>query len=103
MLAHLPSRLARGAGRAAVAPNAAGRLRRGAWRSVCTVNFKFLDEGEEVPVSVEAGKSVLEAAHENDVDLEGDGRACATCLPQLRPPFLPQVRVMDLLHVPRAT
>ncbi|KAL1518481.1 hypothetical protein AB1Y20_002772 [Prymnesium parvum] len=55
---------------------------RGQSRRRCTVSFTFLEDGEPVRVAVEAGKTVLEAAHENDVDLEGacDGSlACSTC------------------------
>ena len=46
---------------------AAGLLNRG----MCTVNFTFIEDGEEVPVTIEAGKTILEAAHANEVDLEG--------------------------------
>lgn len=44
-------------------------------RSLCLpaekVSFTFVEEGEEVEVSVDAGKTILEAAHDNEVDLEG--------------------------------
>ncbi|ESQ38050.1 hypothetical protein EUTSA_v10029400mg, partial [Eutrema salsugineum] len=43
----------------------------------------FVDkDGEEIPVKVPIGMSVLEAAHENDIDLEGAceaSLACSTC------------------------
>ena len=46
------------------------------------VNFTFVEEGVDVPVSVPVGQSLLEAAQSNEVDLEGacDGAlACSTC------------------------
>ena len=36
-----------------------------------TVNFFFIEDGEEIPATAAVGTSLLEAAHENDVDLEG--------------------------------
>ena len=36
-----------------------------------TVNFFFIEDGEEIPATAAIGTSLLEAAHENDVDLEG--------------------------------
>jgi len=51
-------------------------------RSLCTVPIVFVSGGEEVSVEAEVGKSILEVAHANDIDLEGacDGSlACSTC------------------------
>ena len=55
-------------------------------RSLCThaerVSIVFVEDGEEISVEVEVGKTILEAAHDNDIDLEGacDGSlACSTC------------------------
>ena len=39
-----------------------------------TVNFFFIEDGEEIPATAAVGTSLLEAAHENDVDLEGAAR-----------------------------
>jgi hypothetical protein len=36
-----------------------------------TVNITFIEDGEEVQVQAEIGKTLLEVAHENEVDLEG--------------------------------
>ena len=47
-----------------------------------TVSMTFIEDGEEVQVSAEIGKSLLEVAHANEIDLEGacDGSlACSTC------------------------
>ena len=39
---------------------------------VFRITIIFVDkDGEEIPVKVPIGMSVLEAAHENDIDLEG--------------------------------
>ena len=86
-------------------------------RGLCTVNFTFIEEGEEVPVTVEAGKSILEAAHENEIDLEGAPAirarsrrpAIAPALPaagrslaQARPRSFRRMRWLSrVLHVPR--
>ncbi|VVB07865.1 unnamed protein product [Arabis nemorensis] len=47
------------------------------------ITIVFVDkDGEEIPVKVPIGMSVLEAAHENDIDLEGAceaSLACSTC------------------------
>ncbi|CAL9233102.1 unnamed protein product [Arabidopsis halleri] len=47
------------------------------------ITIIFVDkDGEEIPVKVPIGMSVLEAAHENDIDLEGAceaSLACSTC------------------------
>uniref|UniRef100_A0A1J3IB72 Adrenodoxin-like protein 1, mitochondrial n=1 Tax=Noccaea caerulescens TaxID=107243 RepID=A0A1J3IB72_NOCCA len=47
------------------------------------ITIIFVDkDGEETPVKVPIGMSVLEAAHENDIDLEGAceaSLACSTC------------------------
>ena len=71
------------------------------------VSFTFVEEGEEVPVAVEHGKTLLEAAHANEVDLEGacDGSlACSTChlileqelYDQLPPPEEEELDMLDL-------
>jgi ferredoxin len=47
-----------------------------------TVKITLIEEGEEVEVDAEIGKSLLEVAHANEIDLEGacDGSlACSTC------------------------
>ena len=60
-------------------------------RQLCapaTVNVTFVEGGEDIEVAAEVGKTLLEVAHANDIDLEGacDGSlACSTChliLPQ---------------------
>ena len=45
-----------------------------------TISFTFVDDGEEVHVSASAGTTLLEAAHANEIDLEGECMAlrCAT-------------------------
>jgi ferredoxin len=48
-------------------------------RSRCTaagekVSFVFIEDGEEVPVTAPVGKTLLEVAHDNEVDLEGEWR-----------------------------
>lgn len=46
------------------------------------MSFVFVEDGEEVPVTAEEGKTLLEVAHDNEVELEGacDGSlACSTC------------------------
>ena len=48
----------------------------------CSVKVTFIEEGEEVVVDAEVGKTLLEVAHANDIELEGacDGSlACSTC------------------------
>lgn len=38
----------------------------------CRINVTFVDkDGEEAQIKVPVGMSMLEAAHENDLDLEG--------------------------------
>lgn len=48
-----------------------------------TVRIVFVDtDGSEIPVDAPVGKSILEVAHANDIELEGacDGSlACSTC------------------------
>ena len=47
-----------------------------------TVRITFVEDGEDIDVDVPVGKTLLEAAHDNDIDLEGacDGSlACSTC------------------------
>ena len=46
------------------------------------VVLSFVEDGEEVAVTAAVGQTLLEVAHENDIDLEGacDGSlACSTC------------------------
>ncbi len=47
-----------------------------------TVNINFIDKGKVVKLDVPVGTTILEAAHNNDVDLEGaceGSLACSTC------------------------
>ena len=47
-----------------------------------TVNINFIVKGEVVKLNVPVGTTILEAAHNNDVDLEGaceGSLACSTC------------------------
>lgn len=40
---------------------------------LCRINVAFVDkDGEETHIKVPVGMSMLEAAHENDIDLEGE-------------------------------
>ena len=55
-------------------------------RPLCTaaekVTLVFVEDGEEVEVEAEVGKTILEVAQEHEIDLEGacDGSlACSTC------------------------
>lgn len=51
-------------------------------RALSTVPITFVEDGEEITVDAEVGKTLLEVAHANDIDLEGacDGSlACSTC------------------------
>ncbi|KAG7400716.1 Adrenodoxin, mitochondrial [Phytophthora boehmeriae] len=70
---HRPSR----SPSAAFAVAAAGR------RSFSAVTFTFVDgEGESTSVSAKEGATLLDVAHENDVELEGacgGELACSTC------------------------
>ena len=53
-----------------------------ATRRLCTIKMTFIEEGEEVEIDAEVGKSILEVAHANEIELEGacDGSlACSTC------------------------
>jgi ferredoxin len=46
------------------------------------VSVTFVEHGQDVEVTAEPGKSLLEVAHENEIELEGacDGSlACSTC------------------------
>ncbi|PIN22831.1 Ferredoxin [Handroanthus impetiginosus] len=56
------------------------------------INVTFVDkDGEETHIKVPVGMSMLDAAHENDIDLEGaceGSLACSTC----------HVIVMDMEH-----
>ena len=58
-------------------------LCRGPLRSMSdSVRITFVEEDEEIVVDAEIGKTILEVAHANDIDLEGacDGTlACSTC------------------------
>uniref|UniRef100_A0A7S0LJQ5 2Fe-2S ferredoxin-type domain-containing protein n=1 Tax=Coccolithus braarudii TaxID=221442 RepID=A0A7S0LJQ5_9EUKA len=80
-------------------------------RSVCTkveeVEFIFVEDGEDIAVSAPEGKTLLEVAHANDVDLEGacDGSlACSTChvileqhvFDKLPPPEEDELDMLDL-------
>ena len=47
-----------------------------------SVRITFVEADEEIVVDAEIGKTILEVAHANDIDLEGacDGTlACSTC------------------------
>ena len=71
------------------------------------MSFTFIEDGEEVPVAVEVGKTLLEAAQENEVDLEGacDGSlACSTCHLVLSEPHFsslpePEEEELDMLDL----
>lgn len=78
-----------------------------AQRSLCTVPVTFVEDGEEINVDAEVGKTLLEVAHDNDIDLEGacDGSlACSTChliltqdvYDQLPPPEEEEEDMLDL-------
>jgi high-affinity K+ transport system ATPase subunit B len=47
-------------------------LRRSLSSSVERVRIIFVEDGEDIPVEAEVGKTLLEAAHSNDIDLEGE-------------------------------
>eukprot|EP00257_Ricinus_communis_P025195 XP_025012609.1 uncharacterized protein LOC8259057 isoform X1 [Ricinus communis] len=59
---------------------------------ICRISVTFVDkDGEEKHIKVPLGMSMLEAAHENDIELEGaceGSLACSTC----------HVIVMDMEH-----
>mmetsp|Transcript_7082 Transcript_7082/g.19969 ORF Transcript_7082/g.19969 Transcript_7082/m.19969 type:complete len:168 (-) Transcript_7082:190-693(-) len=82
-----PTMLRRGATVAARASLRLSTLRRAPHAPLSTaggskVSFVFVEDGEEVPVTAEEGKTLLEVAHDNEVELEGacDGSlACSTC------------------------
>lgn len=43
------------------------------WCGLCRINVTFVDkDGEETNIKVPVGMSMLEAAHENDIELEGE-------------------------------
>ena len=78
-----------------------------AQRPLCTVPITFVEDGEEIEVDAEIGKTLLEVAHDNDIDLEGacDGSlACSTChviltqdiYDQLPPPDEEEEDMLDL-------
>mmetsp|Transcript_509 Transcript_509/g.1122 ORF Transcript_509/g.1122 Transcript_509/m.1122 type:complete len:149 (-) Transcript_509:185-631(-) len=86
-------------------------------RRLCTdgqVEVVFIERGEEVCVSAPEGKTLLEVAHANDVDLEGacDGSlACSTChvileqhvFDKLPPPDEDELDMLDLAFDLKAT
>nr|GMD24479.1 adrenodoxin-like protein 2, mitochondrial isoform X1 [Ipomoea batatas] len=51
--------------------------------AICRISVTFVDkDGEEHHIKVPLGMSMLEAAHQNDIDLEGaceGSLACSTC------------------------
>nr|GMD71482.1 2Fe-2S ferredoxin [Ipomoea batatas] len=51
--------------------------------AICRISVTFVDkDGEEQQIKVPLGMSMLEAAHENDIELEGaceGSLACSTC------------------------
>lgn len=53
-------------------------------RGLCTpaetVSFVFVEDGEEIPATASVGRSLLEAAHDNDVDLEGAAPTAHACV-----------------------
>ena len=40
-------------------------------RQCSEVSFTFVEDGEEIEVTAKEGRTLLEAAHDNDIDLEG--------------------------------
>ena len=50
-------------------------------RALCTetVSFTFIEDGEEIPATAAVGRTLLEAAHDNDIDLEGARRPPSSC------------------------
>ena len=40
-------------------------------RNLCTVSITFIEDGEEIQVEAQVGKTILEVAHANEIDLEG--------------------------------
>lgn len=40
-------------------------------RQCSEVSFTFIEDGEEIEVTAKEGRTLLEAAHDNDIDLEG--------------------------------
>jgi 2Fe-2S ferredoxin len=79
------------------------------------VPITFVDkDGTEIPVEATVGKSLLEVAHENDIELEGacDGSlACSTChlilddatFAKLRAPGEEEMDMLDLAFDLQAT
>lgn len=52
------------------------------WQCSISVTFKDEKDGSEKTVQVPLGQSLLEAAHENEIELEGaceGSLACSTC------------------------
>ena len=41
------------------------------------VRIVFVEDGVQIPVEAEVGKTLLEAAHSNDIELEGEQSPCA--------------------------
>ena len=59
--------------------------RRAPLRRLCaapaeTINVTFVEDGEEVTVEAEVGKTILEVAHANEIDLEGAHKIIAAPL-----------------------
>ncbi|XVF48841.1 hypothetical protein PTKIN_Ptkin03bG0220800 [Pterospermum kingtungense] len=72
--------------------SASNNASEGGDRQKDTISVTFVSkDGEEIPIRVPIGMSMLEAAHENDIELEGaceGSLACSTC----------HVIVMDMEH-----
>lgn len=95
------------AGRRAGVPGLSAARARGRALSQ-TVRLVFVDtDGSEIPVDAAVGKSLLEVAHANDIELEGacDGSlACSTChlildeesFKKLQPPGEEELDMLDL-------
>mmetsp|Transcript_39167 Transcript_39167/g.51655 ORF Transcript_39167/g.51655 Transcript_39167/m.51655 type:complete len:194 (-) Transcript_39167:227-808(-) len=65
--------------------------------SIRTVPVTFVVEGEEIAVDAEIGKSILDVAHDNEIDIEGacSGElACSTCHCFFKPEFFKQLPEM---------
>ena len=41
------------------------------WIELNGIHFQLCVQGEDIEVSAEEGKTLLEVAHENDIELEG--------------------------------
>lgn len=51
-------------------------------RQCSEVSFTFIEDGEEIEVTAKEGRTLLEAAHDNDIDLEGPSAARDECTAQ---------------------